>query len=656
MSVWDLTADNLTLELPVLTDGAFDYDFTVDWGDGNASEVTNQTLENAVHAYADPGSYTVVITGIFPAMSMDENAQQQALAGVPNMGRVGWQSLNHAFSGCENLTLVAGGEFSNVTTMASMFEDAPQVQPRTNTWSTGQVTSMKAMFKNATNARPDTANWNTANVTEMYEMFAGATIATPDTSAWQTGQVTNMGRMFQNAVSATPDTSSWDTSRVVNMYEMFDGATSATPETGAWNTDKCRKHGSLILQRNLSNAGCQQLGYKRSTNMFEMFAEATMAVPDTSTWNTENVENMGSMFRNATQAAPNTSGWNTANVEIMGGMFLNAAQANPVMSSWQLGKLTTLEDAFTGSGLTQDNYTALLVNLGLQNTLKSGLFCRQPPTFAASAQLARNRLVNDFGWQITDGGVVHESVVMGLLGAQNNATTATRVTSTAVPTPALMPSAVMDLSTLGSRPAMTAIQPLKPANMAPGSCRVCDAQCQEIDSPARGCGDGQLDAEEACDDGNIVTEECDYGQTECTVCSAQCTLIAGNTRRCGDGNTDPDEEACDDGNDSNTDSCTNDCLAAVCGDGFVYDGEEACDDGNAFEECAYGETECTVCSATCELEAGVVNPCGDGEIDEGEECDDGDQSGSDGCSYDCKLLSPNDCQRSSVMNRVQRHL
>ena len=36
------------------------------------------------------------------------------------------------------------------------------------------------------------------------------------------------------------------------------------------------------------------------------------------------------------------------------------------------------------------------------------------------------------------------------------------------------------------------------------------------------CGDGVLQAGEACDDGNNTTESCAYGETSCTVCNANC--------------------------------------------------------------------------------------------------------------------------------------
>jgi cysteine-rich repeat protein len=62
-----------------------------------------------------------------------------------------------------------------------------------------------------------------------------------------------------------------------------------------------------------------------------------------------------------------------------------------------------------------------------------------------------------------------------------------------------------------------------------------------------------------------------------------------------------------------------------CGDGELNSGEE-CDDGNT----ANGDG----CSADCTVEA---PDCGDGELDPGEECDDGNNADGDGCSADCEV-------------------
>ena len=95
---------------------------------------------------------------------------------------------------------------------------------------------------------------------------------------------------------------------------------------------------------------------------------------------------------------------------------------------------------------------------------------------------------------------------------------------------------------------------------------------------------------------------------------------------CGNGVVDANEQ-CDDGNDDPEDGC-NQCVAPVCGDGKV-DGNEACDDGNQIDY-----DGCTRCQ---------LGICGDGIVDGGiEECDDGNDVALDGCtacSYDPVVCS-----------------
>ena len=67
---------------------------------------------------------------------------------------------------------------------------------------------------------------------------------------------------------------------------------------------------------------------------------------------------------------------------------------------------------------------------------------------------------------------------------------------------------------------------------------------------------------------------------------------------CGDGVLDAGE-ACDDGNTTNGDGCSSTCeLESVCGNG-ILEGNEVCDDGNTLD----GDG----CSSTCELESLAIN-------------------------------------------------
>jgi cysteine-rich repeat protein len=89
-------------------------------------------------------------------------------------------------------------------------------------------------------------------------------------------------------------------------------------------------------------------------------------------------------------------------------------------------------------------------------------------------------------------------------------------------------------------------------------------------------------------------------------------------------------EACDDGNQSDSDGCTSGCLEARCGDGYIRVGVEDCDDRNPADDDA--------CTNSCRFAA-----CGDGvrrtdladDHDDYEDCDDGNRDDRDGCRSNC---------------------
>jgi cysteine-rich repeat protein len=112
---------------------------------------------------------------------------------------------------------------------------------------------------------------------------------------------------------------------------------------------------------------------------------------------------------------------------------------------------------------------------------------------------------------------------------------------------------------------------------------------------------------------------------------------AASSPICGNGVVEAGE-ACDDGNASSTDGCLATCVVASCGDGFVRAGVEACDDGNALA----GDG----CSPACAVETGFAcagEPsvcqagCGNGARADPEECDDGDNRNLDGCDAACRF-------------------
>jgi fibro-slime domain-containing protein len=175
--------------------------------------------------------------------------------------------------------------------------------------------------------------------------------------------------------------------------------------------------------------------------------------------------------------------------------------------------------------------------------------------------------------------------------------------------------------------------------------------CTKI--PANSCGDGVIEGNELCDDGNMTggdgcssTCAVETGYT-CPTVKAPCTRIVF----CGNGIVDGKDQ-CDDGNTTAGDGCSptckvepgfacaatgtppeSTCHTTTCGD-QVQEGSEQCDDGNLIPYDG--------CSPTCTIEptckGGTCTAvCGDGLKFPQEECDDGNTTSGDGCSATCKL-------------------
>ena len=169
ISVWRTTSMN---PLP-LRDG-FNYNFTVDWGDGSSSEVNVLSI----HTYAT-ADYTITITGTMETIYSDKDK----LLSIPNLGDVGWLFPWLCQSPTSRLffawSVIAG--FSVLIFLVKRDGDGYM------------------FFFRATSASP-TSNWDTSSVTNMHAMFYSATSANPETRK----SVTKMNRMFYDRSALIP--------------------------------------------------------------------------------------------------------------------------------------------------------------------------------------------------------------------------------------------------------------------------------------------------------------------------------------------------------------------------------------------------------------------------------------------------------------------
>ena len=226
ITVWETTSPGESITIPTATSGEV-YNYTVDWGDGMTS--TNQTTD-ATHPYANPGQYTVKISGTFPRIFFNTTGDKNKILEVAQWGTQAWTSMEKAFDGCSklNITAVDIPDLTSVTSLKHMFRNSNLTTAnRIGDWDVSSVEDMEGMFeRTAINA--DLSAWDTSSVTDMQWMFTYATAFNQDISTWDVGNVTNMHYMFGHITVFDQDLSAWDIRKVTDMSLMFAGVTLST--------------------------------------------------------------------------------------------------------------------------------------------------------------------------------------------------------------------------------------------------------------------------------------------------------------------------------------------------------------------------------------------------------------------------------------------
>lgn len=172
--------------------------------------------------------------------------------------------------------------------------------------------------------------------------------------------------------------------------------------------------------------------------------------------------------------------------------------------------------------------------------------------------------------------------------------------------------------------------------------------CPTICSRVSQCGNGKLEAGEACDNGTMNGID-----NQCTV---NCVIVVHTSAQCGNGVIESGE-ACDDGNVASGDGCPrgcdsveygwtcslagHPCVATLCGNGVVELGE-TCDEGSL-----------NGTKGHCARKCNASPICGDGIVmSPPEQCDRGNQNGGPDCTKDC-LLADGTCGDGIISGREE---
>ena len=222
------------------------YNYNVDCDGANPSTNTaTAQIGNYTCNYAIPGVYTIRIsdnigdkTG-FPRIHGFGNLDMHKIINLKQWGTGVWSSMSVAFVNSSNMVVTATDvpDFSNVTSLSSMFAGASLANPNVSNWNTSNIQNMEYMFQQAILAKPNMSSWDISSVTvphSMDLMLSGVTLpmALYDaTLANFNSQVTANGIVFDGGNSSYCNISARDSLINTHGWSITDGGLDANCPT-----------------------------------------------------------------------------------------------------------------------------------------------------------------------------------------------------------------------------------------------------------------------------------------------------------------------------------------------------------------------------------------------------------------------------------------
>lgn len=362
---------NLSITLPLRS--GYNYNMTVDWGDGSTSEITSYNVGNT-HLYTEAGDYTVTIRGTAETWYFNFSGDRSKLISVINLGNLGWTNLEKAFQGCDKLESFAGGETSKVTDMSYMFSgNHSLVDLDLSSLNTSSVTNMRWMFYGASKlASLDLSNFNTSSVEYMDSMFSNINLTTLDLSSFDTTSLKNMSYMFNESRKLTNiNLSSFDTRTVTNMSGVFFNNSSLTSlDVSHFDTSNVTNMGGMFQNvSGIKSLDVSRFNTSKVENMSDMFARTSFESIDVSSFDTSSVVYMGNMFYGTNFKSLDLSNFKTDKVIYMQEMFRLSSKLKSLNTTgWDVSQVTS------SSGIWDSTDPALVVSCNQGGSPGTGTF------------------------------------------------------------------------------------------------------------------------------------------------------------------------------------------------------------------------------------------------------------------------------------------
>jgi surface protein len=271
-------------------------------------------------------------------------------------------------------------------------------------WDVSSVTDMQQAFLNKEDFNADISGWDVSNVENMSLMFYVASFFNQDITGWNTANVTDMQGMFYKAINFNQPIGSWNVNNVTDMESMFRDAELFNQPLNNWSVTNVESMSLMFKGALLFNQPLNNWDVSSVTKMETMFSSASSFNQDIGDWDVSSLTLMGAMFANNSSFNQDLSGWDVSNVESMYALFDGASSFNQNLSQWNIIKLNSAAFIFRNSGLSTNNYDAILNSWSQQNVQSGIEFGAEGITYCNGAD-ARQSLIDTYGWTIADAGL-----------------------------------------------------------------------------------------------------------------------------------------------------------------------------------------------------------------------------------------------------------
>jgi len=334
--------------------------------------ILSVTTTSTPHAFSLP----TVSTGSYDYHVDWGDGQSNDITTYNDSNRTHWYATPATYDITISGTL-NGWKFGTITSNSILITDIKQ-------WGIFNPGNNIGVFRGCSNltnlTATDTLDLTGVTTFEQFFYLCSNLVTIPNINSWDVSGIEVMEYAF-GVTSFDDNLSSWDVSNVTNMYNIF-GDSSFNHDISLWDV-----------------SGVTNFGYMFYSCPFDQ---------DISGWNVSSGELFNSMFFQADSFNQDISGWITSSATNFQSMFyLNNGGFDQNIGGWDIANVTAMNNMFGARSISTVNYDALLIGWEGQAVKDNVTFDGGTSKYTGGGAVAtaRQALIDDHSWNITDGGI-----------------------------------------------------------------------------------------------------------------------------------------------------------------------------------------------------------------------------------------------------------